>query len=272
MVYPKWSPMVAQAAATETEKFIEYVFTQKQGDINEILTAGYSFPTPLTASIYGMPAPASGATGPIQLPQAQRKGVLTQISILAAGATETQDHPVLRGKLIRENFFCTYIPNPPAMDQNGQPFTPPTIVPVQGSTTRQQYEGAVSNNFCGSCHALMNPLGFFFEHYDAVGAFRTTEQNLAVNSADTLAGTDIDAMYPDGMSLSTAMAGSASVEKCLVTHWFDYALGRAPVAATASSPGDDPLFNTIKTSAGSKLVGAIQQIVQSNAFRFQRLQ
>ena len=43
---------------------------------------------------------------------------------------------------------------------------------------------------CASCHhEAINPLGFGFENYDAVGAWRTTENGVTIDATGTLAGT-----------------------------------------------------------------------------------
>jgi len=259
-LYKAWSPAVAQAAAAETERFVEYVLLQRGGDIGELLTASYSFPTG-TASLYGVTAPASASTTPTDLPATQRRGVLTQISLLAMGATEQATHPIARGRLVRERFLCHAIPNPPP-DLMPQP-----IAPDATSTTRQQYERSTADPFCGTCHRLMNPLGFMFESYDAVGRYRTTENGRPIDATGEVIASDLDGTYAGAVALTTALARSAQVRECLLANWFHYALGRE------REPADEAFFAAMSSrlAASPKLMDAILALVTSTAFRFQKL-
>src|SRR5690606_10990257 len=46
---------------------------------------------------------------------------------------------------------------------------------------------------CAGCHAQMDPIGFAFEHFDAVGRWRDAEGGLPIESASLLPdGTEID--------------------------------------------------------------------------------
>jgi len=43
-----------------------------------------------------------------------------------------------------------------------------------------------ANPACAGCHNVMDPLGFSLENYDAVGRWRTSEENLPIDSSGSL--------------------------------------------------------------------------------------
>jgi hypothetical protein len=50
-----------------------------------------------------------------------------------------------------------------------------------------------SNPACATCHKVMDPIGFSLENFDAVGAWRSRDGDLAIDTAGQLAdGTAVD--------------------------------------------------------------------------------
>jgi hypothetical protein len=81
-----------------------------------------------------------------------------------------------------------------------------------------------ANPECASCHAQMDPIGFAFEHFDAVGRWRESEGGLPIESRSVLPdGTEIDGMAGVKRLLldDPERFVSAVTEKLLM-----YALGR----------------------------------------------
>jgi len=68
------------------------------------------------AGIYaGVRAPGEIRVGdPVMLDGSQRAGILTQAAFLTRWAHGNQTSPVHRGKLVRLNVMCGYVPPPPA--------------------------------------------------------------------------------------------------------------------------------------------------------------
>jgi hypothetical protein len=153
----------------------------------------------------------------VKLP-ANRGGVLTQASVLTLTSNATRTSPVKRGKFVLEQILNT--PPPP----------PPEDVPAleeQKALTgslRQVLEKHRANAVCASCHQRMDPLGFAFENYDAVGAWRDKEGGAAVDASGTL---------PDGRSfkgpdgLKRILRDKKDIfARCLAEKMLTYALGR----------------------------------------------
>src|SRR5262249_4256627 len=80
------------------------------------------------------------------------------------------------------------------------PPPPPPDVPeladndkaVLSGSLRQRMEQHRTNPACASCHARMDPIGFAFENFDAVGRYRSHDGKFAIDPSGTL---------PDGRSL-----------------------------------------------------------------------
>ena len=109
-----------------------------------------------------------------------RGGLLTQASILTLTSNPTRTSPVKRGKWVLEQLLGT--PPPP----------PPPDVPdcderkALTGTLRQRMEQHRANPICASCHARMDPLGFAFENFDAIGAWREKDGNFPIDPSGEL--------------------------------------------------------------------------------------
>ena len=148
----------------------------------DLLDADFTYVNAALAAHYGIP----GTFDPVRftrvaLPEdGKRRGLLTHGSILALNATPTRNSTVKRGKWVLGRLLCQEPPPPPA----SIPQLPSG--PATGSL-RQRMEQHVSSPMCSSCHAQMDPIGFALEHYDAIGAWRATDGEYAIDARGTLA-------------------------------------------------------------------------------------
>ena len=91
-------------------------------------------------------------------------------------------------------------------------------------------------NACtGACHAAMDPIGFGFEHYDGIGAFRTTDQNLPVDSNGSIMLDGKMQTFADAPALAKLLAASPQAQACFAKQMTRYALNRWDTAADAAS-------------------------------------
>jgi hypothetical protein len=88
---------------------------------------------------------------------------------------------------------------------------------------------------CAACHAaFINPAGFAFEHYDALGKFRTMEGSQPINAADTYSFASGARSFKDAVEFSKVLAESPEAHDCYARSWFTYLQGRLP------KPEDEP--------------------------------
>jgi len=132
-----------------------------------------------------------------------------------------------RGKFIRERFFCAPPPPPPA----DLVVTPPKLDPRK--TTRERFAEHRAEAQCAGCHDLLDPVGFLFEHYDAVGHYRDSESDVPIDSTGFLRATDVAGPIDGVPDLAARLAESKEVRSCVIKQWFHYAFSRGETTLDA---------------------------------------
>ncbi|MFN3196828.1 MAG: DUF1592 domain-containing protein [Bradymonadia bacterium] len=209
----------------ETLSFIEYIVFDKGGDYADLMVSTSSFMNTRLGRFYGVDV--QGSLGPndfvdTPLPTEQRLGLLTHASLLSVTSKHIQTSPVARGMFIQEQILCREMPPPP--DFNTQP---PQL--NDAMTTRQRWDAMTTQrgDSCANCHALINPVGFLFEKYDAVGRFRLTEAGLPIDDSGHVAGTiGLEDNFNGPLALADALSQHPDALNCMARQWFRYGMGR----------------------------------------------
>jgi hypothetical protein len=98
-------------------------------------------------------------------------------------------------------------------------------------TTRERVALQTKPQACLSCHAMINPLGFTLEHFDAVGRYRDQEKGRPVDSSGAYQTRTGEVMKFSGVrDLATFLAGSQETHEAFVEQLFHY-LVKQPVRA-----------------------------------------
>ena len=190
--FPNFDDNLRQSFMRETELFFESVVKEDR-DVMDLLTADYTFVNERLAKHYGIPNVYGSQFRRVALTgladNDARRGLLGQGSILSLTSVPTRTSPVIRGKWILENLMGTPPPAPP-------PNVPALKDQAQGGkilSVRQLLEEHRKNAPCSTCHAVMDPLGFALENFNAVGEYRTKDASGPIDSSGQLAdGTKID--------------------------------------------------------------------------------
>ncbi len=170
-----------------------------QGGLRQLIAGQTAFYDTNTATLLGLQLAPGGPLQPAQVNAAQRLGILTHPAIMATFASATGSHPIRRGTFVWDRILCQPLPNPPA---NVPAF--PGIPPH--TSLRQAFERFDAPASCQSCHARIDPVGFPFEAYDTLGAYRTVDDyGMPIDSAATIVGADDDAQ--SGQSTPQLLAG-----------------------------------------------------------------
>jgi hypothetical protein len=159
---------------------------------------------------------------------AQRAGILTSGAFLALTGDTSESNPPRRGKAIYTKFLCGVMPPPPNN-------VPKPADASTGGTMRQRMEAHDLNPCAGSCHGIIEPLGFAFEEYGGIGEFRTTDNNAPVDSTGTIVLDGQSHPYASAPELVRLLAASPTVRGCFSTQWLRYAFGRAETPADQAS-------------------------------------
>jgi hypothetical protein len=233
-----------------------------EGDLSTLFTAPYTMANAQLAEFYGVTGPSGAELEKVELDPAQRAGIFTHASVMAINAQSNQTSPVFRGKFVREKLLCQILPPPPDdIDIN-----PPAVDPE--ATTRERYEAHTTDPACAGCHNMMDPIGFGFENYDAVGLYRTKEGTLPVDASGEVVGADdADGEFVGAVELAKQLAESDTVRQCVVTQWFRFGYGRAEEKA------DDCTMDVLNEAFAAsewKIEALLLALTQTDAFVYRR--
>src|SRR5262249_32962916 len=142
-------------------------------------------------------------------------------AVLTVTSNPTRTSPVKRGKWILENILGTPPPPPPP----GVEDLPTGKDAELKGSLRQRMEQHRANPSCASCHQRMDPIGFRFENFDPIGAFRTNDGTRDIDSGGTLASGE---EFKGPAELKKLLAARKDLfARCLTEKMLTYALGRS---------------------------------------------
>ena len=220
--YPTYDESLLQAFQRETELFVGGTIDQDR-PVTELLTAGYTYVNERLARHYGIAGVYGSRFRRVALPnRRQRGGLLAHGSLLATTSYPDRTSPVLRGKFILNNILGLPTPPPPAgVDTNLAEVKPGAA----HRSIRDRLAEHRTNPSCASCHAVIDPLGFALENYDAIGAWRTADEY--GTPVDTR-GTAANGATLDGLESLRAMllAQPEQFPRMVTEKLLAYALGR----------------------------------------------
>lgn len=177
--FPAFDRALLDDLRTSLDLFIEHTVFSDKSDYRELLLADYLFVNDRLAEVYGIAESETiGKTFERKrVPDEQRSGVITHPYLLTAFAYHNSTSPIHRGVFLTRNVIGRALNPPPnAISFDNAEFDP-TL------TMREKVTAFTRDSACMACHATINPLGFSLEHYDAIGRYRTTDQDKPVDAA-----------------------------------------------------------------------------------------
>lgn len=234
-------------------RFLRYAFLE--GDIDALLTSRTGFVNDRIAGFFGIDAPGSSELVAVELPEAQRAGILTHPAVLAMAPSDATFYSVYRGVMVMNQMLCI----PPGLPQfdminvsEGQ---------MSGRTSRERLSQEHLSGSCNSCHETIDGIGFAFGNFDALGRWRDDEFGIPVDASGQLFGTSVGGP----IDLVQEMATREEVAYCITKHFYSYAVGRGltedPDLCQAQLLADDLM------AADGNLPGLALAIALSPSFR-----
>lgn len=233
-------PGSRDAAIAEVLDMVSWL-AANNGSLQQVLTDRHSFArSEDIAALYKTPVWAGGSAPPPPFAEPQRVGLLTRIGVIANGASDTT-LPIQRASRILGGLTCQALP-PPVMDQSNKAADLSGVLSTRERTERvTQMEGTS----CVGCHkTILNPWGFVFEGFDALGRVRASEvvrndagQPLGEKPLDTAVQAKLDGMNARPLTSAAEaqqyVLDSGAFEACFAKHQVRYAFGRADTADDA---------------------------------------
>jgi hypothetical protein len=139
-------------------------------------------------------------------------------------------------------------------------------------TNRDRMSMHATNKTCAGCHTLIDPIGFGFEKFDAIGQRReklkltfgesfaekrpanlkVTTAEIEIDTKGQLAGLP-NSSFSSPKELGAVLAATPQCQECIVKQYFRYIAGRA------ETPADRPLLQKVTDE------------FRSSGFRFQEM-
>ncbi|MEM9191268.1 MAG: DUF1592 domain-containing protein [Myxococcota bacterium] len=214
--YPTYDVEVANAMLEETDRYVDFVVREGDGQLDTLLTGTFSFVPASLRPVYGL---ADGnADAPVALDPNERAGLLTHPSVLASHARFSNSSPVLRGVFLFRRVLCGQLGDPPAgIDTSLEPSDP-----LAPQTTAERLAVHREDPQCAVCHDSIDPLGLAFENYGALGEWRDDDNGLPIPEPLPLQGTDVDGPVVSATELANRLSESRMVQDCAVDQWLQY--------------------------------------------------
>jgi hypothetical protein len=261
--FPSWASGTGRLLAEETRRFLDHVTFDGSGSLSEILSAPYTFLNRELAAFYGIAGTFDETFVRVELDPGRASGFMTQAGPLALLSSGTLTNPVRRGAFIRGDLLCDSPPPPPPSLM----VVPPK--PLPGQTTRESFAEHSSDPACAGCHALLDPLGFAFEGFDAAGLPRATEAGKPVDTTGELTGTDVDGPFQGAPELLGRLSSSQKLGSCYVKHWYEFGYGRGITAE------DECTIATLTqqfSAAGLRVQDLLLALTQIDSFSYKAVE
>lgn len=222
-LYPAWDTALAASMREETRRFVTWVVFDGGHTYGDLLRSTTTFADQDLASLYGVSGVGAGEWAQIQTPSGQRSGLLGQAGILASTAHSDQSSPIRRGLFVRQTLLCQSLGSPPP-NAGGVPEVDPD------ATTRERFAQHTADPGCSSCHQYIDGVGFGFEGFDAIGAWRTLENGVPIDTSGDMndvegLGTDSSAPYHSLPELAEILASSDAAPTCFTRQVYRFSRG-----------------------------------------------
>ncbi|MCB9525903.1 MAG: DUF1592 domain-containing protein [Myxococcales bacterium] len=255
--FVRMTPTLGAAMQGEIQALLRWLVIDEDADLRALLTTRTVFVNAELAALYGLPPVEGPGFTAVQLPPRHpRGGLLGTAGFLAVNAHASVTSPTHRGKAIQNQLLCFDVPPPPpgvATNLDGVGGDAPT-------TTREKLARHAADPTCAGCHQFMDPLGLALENFDALGAWRTTENGHPIDARGEFRGEP----FVGGRALAERVAATDDFAACQVRRLYRYALGH--LEAYSELPAIDELALAFQAD-GRRFRGLVLALVSHPAFR-----
>lgn len=171
-LFPEMTPAVRNAMLEEVRWFFQSIVSENQS-IFRFVDSDYTFIRNEIADWYGIEKSNEASTvRRVKITDPNRGGILGMPAVLASTSFPTRTSPVKRGVWFLEQVLGEHVPPPP-------PDVPDLAASVIGDprklSLRERTELHQSDSACANCHKILDPIGFGFENFDAIGRWKNVD-------------------------------------------------------------------------------------------------
>jgi hypothetical protein len=223
--YPDFNGAVVSDLRTSLDLLLEDIVWGPSSDFRQLLLTNDVYLNGRLAQVYGADLPADAPFQQVSFAPGERAGVLTHPYLLATFAYTSTSSPIHRGVFLARSVLGRSLRPPP---EAAAPL-PPDLHP--DLTTRERIMLQTRPTACTTCHAMINPLGFPLENFDAVGRYRQQERGRTIDASGAYQTREGDTVRFNGArQLAEFLASSEESHDAFVEQLFHYMV-KQPIRA-----------------------------------------
>lgn len=223
--YPDYDQQVMADFRHSLNLFIDDVVWSEASDYRQLLLSDRLYLNAGLADFLGHGSFKGRAFRPVAFDPKTRAGVLTHPYMLARFAYHASTSPIHRGVFVTRSVLGRTLKPPPEAVQFEESRFDPSL------TMREKVTELTKADSCMTCHAMINPMGFSLEHFDAVGRYRFSDEKRAINARSefqTHAGESI--AIEGARDVARHAANSPLAQRAFIQHLFEHLI-KQPVNA-----------------------------------------
>ena len=190
--------------------------------------------------------------------ESHRVGMVTLPGIMAMTGRDAGTSAISRGEYVRKVLLCQTLPDPPDFV--------PNLPKTEGLSERARLELHRSDPACQGCHTLLDPLGFGFEHFDAVGKTRQKDSaDQKIDDSGNFAGLR-DPEFDGTAGLAQKLRHHPDLALCEAKQFFSFAQGRPYAHKSLADASTVKAMAAALERPGGSFKSMVQVLILSDSF------
>lgn len=196
-----------------------------------------------------------------EMNSSERYGLLNHPAFLAVHSTLNKSGIVKRGVFTLEQLLCEELPDPPDAAMG---IEPPDDLDEENLSERELLQITHSAQAaCVGCHQTIDPAGFGFENFDAVGRFRTVEKDtVTIDASGVLNISGESLIYANSSEYSAILSDSTAMRQCVEKRFLEHYLGQELDEHSC----EFQKFNDLVESSNGSVKDLILALIQLESF------
>jgi len=223
--YPEFTPEVASDLRTSLELSLDDLLDSPAPDYRRFLLGDAVYLNGRLAKIYGAALPEDAPFQKVEFEPDRRAGVLSHPYLLASLAYTNTSSPIHRGVFLSRSVLGRVL-RPPM--QAVAPLPPEVHAEM---STRERVALQTRPEACQGCHAMINPLGFTMENFDAIGRYREKDRDRPIDASGSyLTQSGAVETFKNMKELAAFLAASEESQSAFVKQLFHHTV-KQPILA-----------------------------------------